>query len=94
MGNCEHATRSHDHWFVGSNCRMTCHRCHGFMCSIDLLVGASGSGYDSVHGWRCVACGEIVDQVIVQNRIRASTQWLVRREKRPRQPVRMIPAFF
>jgi len=40
------------------------------MCPVDLLVEASSSGHDSVSGWRCVACGEIIDLVIVQNRFR------------------------
>jgi hypothetical protein len=73
---------------------MNCHRCHGFMCPVDLLIGVRGSGYESVHGWRCVACGEIVDRVIVQNRIRASTQRLVKRQKRPRQPVLRASGLF
>lgn len=71
---------------------MTCHRCHGFMCPTDLLVGRSGSEYDSFRGWRCVACGEIVDEVIVRNRIRTRDQRCVRRLKKSRQPVRMMPA--
>jgi uncharacterized Zn finger protein len=66
---------------------MSCHRCHGFMRLVDLLVRASGDGHNSVRAWRCVACGEVVDLVIVQNRIRARDQRFVRREKRPRQPV-------
>jgi hypothetical protein len=71
---------------------MMCHRCQGFMCPADLLVGRSDSEYDSSCGWRCVACGEIVDQVIVRNRIRAKDQRCVRRLKKPRQPVRTAPA--
>ena len=67
---------------------MTCHRCHGVMCPIELLVGASGSGHDSFRGWRCVAYGEIIDQVIGRNRICAREQRFVRRRKKPRQPVR------
>jgi hypothetical protein len=72
---------------------MICRRCHGFMCPVDLLVGASSNGHDSVRGWRCVACGEIVDQVIVRNRIRAKDQRFVRRQKKPRQPVLRVPAY-
>lgn len=53
---------------------MSCHRCDGFMCPVDLHVETSGSGHGHVCGWRCVACGEIVDLVIVQNRIRARDQ--------------------
>ena len=29
-------------------------------------IGRSGSEHDSSCGWRCVACGEIIDRVIVQ----------------------------
>ena len=72
---------------------MTCHRCHGFMCPADLFVEASGNEHDGVRAWRCVACGEIIDLVIVQNRLRERGQRFVRREKRLRQPVRAIPAF-
>ncbi len=72
---------------------MKCHRCHGFMCPVDPLVEASGSGYDSFRGWRCLACGEIIDQMIVQNRIRARDQRFVRQQKKLRQPVRTGPAF-
>jgi hypothetical protein len=63
------------------------------MCPVDPLVGASSNGHDSVRGWRSVACGEIVDQVIVRNRIRAKDQRFVRRQKKPRQPVLRIPDY-
>ncbi len=75
--------------FGGSNNRMSCLRFHGLMHPMDLLIGASGSEHDRVFGWHCVSCGEIVDQVIVQNRMRARGRRFARREKRPRQPVRM-----
>jgi hypothetical protein len=71
---------------------MTCHRCHGFMCPVDLLVGRSGSEYDRFRGWRCVACAEVVGEVIVRNRIHARDRGFVRRMKKFRQPVRMMPA--
>jgi len=48
---------------------MNCHRCQGLMCPMDLLDLASNR-HDSPHAWRCIACGEIIDQVIVLNRIR------------------------
>ena len=41
---------------------MSCHRCHGLMYPEDLLIGASGSGHDRVCGWRCVSCGDVVEQ--------------------------------
>jgi hypothetical protein len=71
---------------------MTCHRCQGFMCPVDFLVGRSESECDSVRGWRCVACGEIVDWMIVWNRVCVRDQRLVKRLKDPRQPVRLLPA--
>jgi hypothetical protein len=72
---------------------MNGHRCHSFMCPVDILVGASRSGEDCVCGWRCVACGEIVDPLIVQNRIRVKDQRCVSRERKPRQAVRAIRSF-
>ena len=47
---------------------MRCHRCQGFMYPIDLRDLASGSGQDRSRGWRCVACGEIIDETILCNR--------------------------
>jgi hypothetical protein len=72
---------------------MSCHRCHGFMCPVDLPDWASGSGHDSSCAWRCVACGEIIDRVIVQNRNRPTDQRCVRQQKKPRQTILWVPAF-
>lgn len=72
---------------------MSCHRCHGLMYPDDLLIGASGGVHDNVRAWRCVICGEIVDQVIVQNRIQLKKQRWVKRKKRPRQTVPRSPVF-
>ena len=66
---------------------MSCHRCHGFMYPVDLLERASGRGHDGFRAWRCVACGEIIDLVIVQNRIRSRGRLFVRRQRKPRQSV-------
>lgn len=43
---------------------MRCHRCKGIMI-FEKFYG------DCEHffGWRCVVCGEIVDQVILENRL-------------------------
>jgi len=71
---------------------MSCDRCHGFMCPVDLLDWVSGRGHDSFRAWRCVACGEIIDLVIVRNRIRARVQRIVRRQKKPHQSVHRVPA--
>jgi RNase P subunit RPR2 len=70
--------------------RMSCHRCRGFMCPVDLLEWASGSGHDGVSAWRCVACGEIIDRVIAENRIRPRDRRCVRGQKKYRQSVRTM----
>ena len=75
---------------IEGNERMHCHRCRGFMCPVDLLERASDSGHDGVLAWRCVACGEIIDRVIVQNRIRPRDRRCVRGHKKSRQSVRTI----
>ena len=50
---------------------MTCHRYHGFMCPMDLLVGSSGSGHDSLSWggdvsplWRDHRPGERVESYL------------------------------
>lgn len=72
---------------------MNCHRCHGFMCLVDSFAGGGGSGPDSVRAWRCVVCGEVIDWVIVRNRIRARDRRSVKRQKKPGQSVRRVLAF-
>jgi hypothetical protein len=46
---------------------MKCNKCDGFMTyekfpSIEM---------EDFYGWRCIACGEIVDEVILRNRAKA-----------------------
>ena len=72
---------------------MRCRRCHGFMCLVDFLEGASGGGPDDVRAWRCVVCGEIIDRVIVQNRMCPRGRRFIRRQKKPRQVACTVPAF-
>ena len=72
---------------------MNCHRCHGFMCSVDSFTEASGIGPGTVRVWRCVICGEIIDWVILLNRIRARDRRSIAREKKPGQSVRRVLAF-
>lgn len=46
---------------------MNCQRCNGLAVrddSIAVQIGAPSNG----HGWRCVNCGMIVDEVIDRNR--------------------------
>lgn len=70
---------------------MSCHRCRGFMYPVDLLEWASGSVRDEFHAWRCVACGEIIDCVIAQNRDRLRGRQRVGRQKKSGQSVRTVP---
>jgi len=44
---------------------MKCSKCNGSM-SYENFWGLS----EEFFGWRCISCGEIVDQVILENRLR------------------------
>ena len=46
---------------------MTCLRCNGLVVCDDSFSVQTGSSSD-FHGWRCVNCGMLVDDVINQNR--------------------------
>lgn len=50
---------------------MICHRCHGLMCPLELRDWAGGKVQDLSDALRCISCGEIVDQLIINNRTRA-----------------------
>lgn len=43
---------------------MECDRCGGFMVYERFLSQET----DDFSGWRCVTCGDIVDEVILKNR--------------------------
>jgi hypothetical protein len=43
---------------------MKCQRCGGIMI-LEKFYGTT----EVFFGWRCIACGEIVDQVILENRL-------------------------
>jgi hypothetical protein len=42
---------------------MRCHRCGGIMV-YEKFYGP----HEQFFGWRCIFCGEIVDEVILENR--------------------------
>jgi hypothetical protein len=42
---------------------MKCHRCKGSMV-YEKFYGEEGE----FSGWRCLVCGEVIDQVILENR--------------------------
>ncbi|OQW32778.1 MAG: hypothetical protein A4E19_05310 [Nitrospira sp. SG-bin1] len=63
---------------------MNCLRCNGLAVSDDSFAVQTGSPSD-FHGWRCVNCGMIVDDVINRNRnILISRQKLSRGSQRRR----------
>jgi len=43
---------------------MRCHRCSGIM-----IYEKFYGDCEHFFGWRCVVCGEIIDQVILENRL-------------------------
>ena len=47
---------------------MTCPRCQGVMIQDMFEDIADDTGAIHFTGWRCVACGEIIDPVIAANR--------------------------
>ena len=66
---------------------MNCPRCGGLAVSdysIDQQAGPS-SGF---HGWRCVNCGMISDNVIRENQLTALTPRKSQRQSLPRYPDR------
>jgi hypothetical protein len=50
---------------------MCCDRCQGLMCPVLLHDRDSGIGQDNCRAWRCLVCGEIVDELIMRNRLQA-----------------------
>lgn len=49
---------------------MHCERCRGLMVVDRFTDLLDETGQITFRGWRCVCCGEIVDPVIVTNRMR------------------------
>ncbi len=49
---------------------MHCGRCRGLMVADRFTDLLDETGQITFGGWRCVSCGEIVDPVIVTNRMR------------------------
>ena len=55
---------------------------------LDLAHGEQEDAY----AWRCISCGEIIDQVIARNRIRRRDPRFGTKLKNPRHSIRTIPA--
>ncbi|MBI3607111.1 MAG: hypothetical protein HY207_04000 [Nitrospirae bacterium] len=49
---------------------MHCERCRGLMVADRFTDLLDETGQITFGGWRCISCGEIVDPVIVTNRMR------------------------
>ncbi len=59
---------------------MTCPRCQGLMVSITLDDPESSPLGEPILGWRCLLCGEVVDETIVANR---KSVWKPERHRHP-----------
>jgi hypothetical protein len=55
---------------------MKCHRCGGIMVFEKFYVLG-----ENFSGWKCIFCGEIVDQVILENRQTDSGRQEIKRKK-------------
>ncbi len=51
---------------------MNCPKCNGFMVTEEMMDG----GYVAGYGWRCVNCGDVIDQQIIMNRSRKGVNLL------------------
>lgn len=68
----------------------TCRRCQGFMYPVDPLDpldALRGGEHDRACAWRCVTCGDLIDPIIMQNRLRPRRQRSARQATTPRQPI-------
>jgi hypothetical protein len=73
---------------------VTCYRCEGRMHPVeplDSLDVLRGGTHEDIRAWRCLTCGDLIDRVIMQNRIRPMHQPGVRKKMPPRHPVFKVP---
>ncbi|MBX3300952.1 MAG: hypothetical protein KF693_01925 [Nitrospira sp.] len=73
---------------------VTCRRFQSPMHPIDPLVPLDvlhGGKDDRIRAWRCLTCGDLIDPVIIQNRVRSKNKRAIRRGTTPRQPVFRLP---
>ncbi len=70
---------------------MPCHRCQSLMFPIDLLDGSGGLVHQCDTAWRCFACGDIIDDVIAENRARTARGDIDERSPAPR-PRKLVGA--
>ena len=48
--------------------QMNCPRCHGLMVPTRLEEAVGATSGESISGWKCLLCGEVIDSVIAANR--------------------------
>ena len=63
---------------------LSCNRCQGLMCPVLLHDRDSGIGQDNCRGLRCLVCGEIIDELILRNRLKALLRGYGPRKSRAR----------
>ena len=69
---------------------ITCRRCRGLMHPVDPLDPLEvlqGGELDAIRAWRCFTCGDLIDPIIIQNRVRTTSHRRIRKRSGPRQPV-------
>jgi hypothetical protein len=74
--------------------RVSCHRCQGLMHPIsplDPLDTLKHDGREQICAWWCLTCGNLVDPVILQNRLRLRSSRHIRQRNTPRHPVFKAP---
>jgi hypothetical protein len=49
---------------------MLCPRCGGVMSREYFISREGGSTAQPYEGWRCISCGEVIDPLILRNRMR------------------------
>lgn len=59
-----------------------CGRCRGLMYRIELRDWGGSRGQDGCDALQCIACGDIIDPVIVKNRRCSGQSPMVRRKNR------------
>lgn len=63
-----------------------CGRCRGLTYRIQLRDWGGGLGQDSRDALQCIACGDIIDQVIAKNRRCSGQPHMVRQKTREGRP--------
>ncbi|NGZ94679.1 MAG: hypothetical protein CV089_00850 [Nitrospira sp. WS110] len=58
---------------------------------LDPLDVIQGGELDAIRAWRCLTCGNLIDSVIMQNRVRTAGHRRLRKRQSPRHPVFKVP---